>query len=190
MFNFGQAIKEWRERMLNAGIQTDALLDELESHLHAEVERQVQSGSSLEQAFQWAVEQLGHADSLQREFTKVRTLKGPYMDHNRIYTATLWVFAVYNAIIIACGLYFWRMVGQTNEPMGRYPAWALPWLFALTCFYTVLILATLIARRKNSRIGEQFSRVLNWLMLPAVPGGTVIGLYGLLFVGKQKTQYV
>jgi hypothetical protein len=187
MFNLEQAIAKWRERMLHAGIKCGALLDELESHLRDEIEHQSQSGSNLEQSFQCAVEQLGHADALHVEFNKVRTTNGDNMNHNRIYAATLWVFAVYNTIIIVCGLYYWRVLGQTNEPIGRYPGWALKWMFALTCVYTVLIVATLLARRKDHEAGERLSRVLNWLMLAAVPGGTLIGLYGLFFVDKQKT---
>jgi hypothetical protein len=186
MFNLEQAIAEWRERMLHAGIKPGALLDELESHLRDEVEHQSQSGSNLEQSFQCAVDQIGRAEALHAEFRKLRASKADNMNHNRIYTATLWVFAVYNAIIITCGLYYWRVVGQTNEPMGRYPVWALKWMFALTCVYTVLIVATLVARRKDHAIGERLSRVLNWLMLAAIPGGTVIGLYGLFFVDKEK----
>ncbi|MGZ4988289.1 MAG: hypothetical protein ACXWBP_09615, partial [Limisphaerales bacterium] len=139
-----------------------------------------------EQAFHSAVEQLGRAEMLQAEFTKVRTSKEGPMNHNRIYTAILWIFAVYNSIIIAAGLYYWTVLGQTNEPMGRYPAWALKWMFALTCVYTVLIVATLVARRKDQTLGQRLSRILNWLMLAALPGGTVIGLYGLFFVDKRK----
>jgi hypothetical protein len=43
-----------------------------------------------------------------------------------------------------------------------------------------------VARRKDHKLGERLSRVLNWLMLAALPGGTVIGLYGLFFVDKRK----
>lgn len=172
--------------MLRAGIQCASSLDELESHLRDEVEHLMRSGLNSEQAFQSAVERLGRAEILQPEFTKVRTSKEDPMNHNRIYSATLWIFAVYNSVIIAAGLYYWRVLGQTNEPMGRYPAWALKWMFALTCVYTVLIVATLVARRKGDKLSERLSRVLNWLMLAALPGGTVIGLYGLFFVDKRK----
>ncbi|MDB6059185.1 MAG: hypothetical protein JWO95_3029 [Verrucomicrobiales bacterium] len=186
MFNLEQAVAQWRERLLRAGIERESSLDELECHLRDDIDRQIINGLNLEQSFQVAIGQIGSATSLKSEFTKVQTSKEDPMNHNRIYTATLWVFAVYNCIIIAAGLYYWAVLGQTNEPMGRYPAWALQWMFALTCVYTVLIFATLVARRKDHTLGERFSRVLNWLMLAALPGGTVIGLYGLFFVDKRK----
>jgi len=187
MFNLELSILEWRSQMLSSGIGSRALLDELEMHLRDEIEQQKQFGANLEDAFQHAVEQIGSAEFVGAEFQKIHPMKGNNMNHNRIYTASLWVFAIYNVIIIASALFFLRLVGgQYNEPMGRYPAWALPWLFALTCVYTVLIVATLIARRGDSQIGHRLTRLLNWLMLAALPGGTVIGLYGLFFVDKPR----
>jgi hypothetical protein len=186
MFDLEQAVAQWREQMLNAGIERELSLDELESHLRDEFAHEALLGSNTEQAFQSAVERLGRAEVLRAEFTKVHTSKADPMNHNRIYTAVLWTFAVYNSIIIAAGLYYWSVLGNTNEPMGRFPAWALQWMFALTCVYTVMIVATLVARRKDHNLGQRLSRALNWLMLAALPGGTVIGLYGLFFVDKQK----
>ncbi len=186
MFNLEQAIAKWREKMLSAGIKSSASLDELESHLRDDIDYQLIKGWSLEQSFHIAIEQLGSPTVLKTEFRKVRPSKGDPMNHNRIYTAVLGIFAVYNSIIIAAGFYYWCVLGQTNEPMGRYSSWALNLMFALTCICTVLIVATLVARRKDHKLGELLSRVLNWLMLAVLPGGTVIGLYGLFFVDKER----
>jgi hypothetical protein len=41
MFNLEQSIAEWRQQMLAAGIKTPATLNELESHLREEFERQI-----------------------------------------------------------------------------------------------------------------------------------------------------
>jgi leader peptidase (prepilin peptidase)/N-methyltransferase len=71
MFDLDHAIAEWRRQMLAAGIKTPMPLEELESHLRDDVEQQVQSGSSAQQAFDAAVLRIGRAGTLNREFTKV-----------------------------------------------------------------------------------------------------------------------
>jgi len=191
MFNLEKVITEWREQMVKAGIKRPDELYELEGHLRDEVEQQLRLGLETKQAFRNAVEKLGHPQALKAEFRKVPESKGDTMNHNRVYTATLWVFAIYNAMIIFAGLFYWRAVGgQMSEPMGRYPGWMLRWMFVLTCVYTVLIVWTLFARRFRPQLGRRLSRVLNWALLPAIPGGTVIGLYGLLAADKNVRQSV
>lgn len=71
MFNFEQAISEWRTQMLAAGIQTPVPLEELENHLREEIERQLILGLNPCQAFAVAVQQIGQAKVLRTEFKKV-----------------------------------------------------------------------------------------------------------------------
>ena len=71
MFQLDQAIAEWRQGMAADGLKAPALLDELESHLQEEVERQVQSGVGVEQAFRAAVRRLGQPGALTDEFSKI-----------------------------------------------------------------------------------------------------------------------
>lgn len=71
MLNLDERIAEWRRQMLAAGIKTPVPLDELESHLREEVEQQLQSGLSAQEAFEAAVRQLGESKALKREFSKV-----------------------------------------------------------------------------------------------------------------------
>jgi hypothetical protein len=71
MFNLDNAISEWRRRMLDAGIKTPEVLDELESHLREETERQMRSGLNDRQAFETAVQQIGKAGALEEEFKKI-----------------------------------------------------------------------------------------------------------------------
>ena len=70
MFKLDQAIADWRRRMLAAGIKTPVLLDELESHLREDVERQMQSGIKAPEAFEAALQRIGQAKALQLEFAK------------------------------------------------------------------------------------------------------------------------
>lgn len=71
MFNLDTAITEWRRQMLAAGIKTPVPLEELESHLRDDIEQQVQSGLTAQQAFEIAVRRIGQAQSLKIEFKKV-----------------------------------------------------------------------------------------------------------------------
>jgi len=71
MFDLERSITEWRQRMLSAGIKTPVPLEELEIHLREDIEQQMQSGLSAEQAFETAAKRIGHAPELKREFKKL-----------------------------------------------------------------------------------------------------------------------
>jgi hypothetical protein len=57
--------------MVAAGIKTPVPLEELEIHLREEIERHTRSGSNEAEAFKAAVEKIGPAHVLQKEFMKV-----------------------------------------------------------------------------------------------------------------------
>jgi hypothetical protein len=71
MFDLEQAISGWRQQMLTAGIKTPVPLEELKIHLREDIERQMKSGLSAQQAFGIAVKKIGQALELKREFKKV-----------------------------------------------------------------------------------------------------------------------
>src|ERR1700761_5471759 len=75
MFNLEQSIANWRKEMLAAGIKAPVPLEELESHLREEIERQIKLGMDTQQAFQLTVSQIGQAKELKLEFAKERPLK-------------------------------------------------------------------------------------------------------------------
>ena len=70
MFNLEPSIADWRRQMLAAGIKTPVPLDELESHLREEIERQMRSGLDVQKAFEAATRQIGQARALRSEFEK------------------------------------------------------------------------------------------------------------------------
>ena len=70
MFDLEKSIADWRKRMLAAGITTPVPLEELEIHLREDIERQMRSGLSAQRAFGIAVEKIGQAPELKREFKK------------------------------------------------------------------------------------------------------------------------
>jgi hypothetical protein len=74
MFDLEQSIAEWRRQMLAAGIKTPAPLEELEIHLRDEIERQLKSGTSPQQAFEISIQQIGQPKMLKREFNKIERI--------------------------------------------------------------------------------------------------------------------
>jgi hypothetical protein len=75
MFDLEQAIAEWRRQMLSVGIKNPSAVDELECHLREDVEKEMQSGLSGEEAYQAAVKRIGLPLSLKSEFAKVAPRK-------------------------------------------------------------------------------------------------------------------
>ncbi len=71
MFNLEQAIADWRQQMLEAGIKTPVPLEELENHLREDIEQQMLSGSNMKMAFESAAQKIGRVYALQTEFAKV-----------------------------------------------------------------------------------------------------------------------
>ncbi|HEY2081485.1 MAG TPA: permease prefix domain 1-containing protein [Verrucomicrobiae bacterium] len=65
-----EQIVAWRRQMATGGINSPSILDELESHLREDVERQMRDGISAERAFEVAVKKIGPARALKNEFKK------------------------------------------------------------------------------------------------------------------------
>jgi hypothetical protein len=70
MFDPEQAIVEWRQQMLAAGIKTPVPLEELEAHLREAIEQQMKLGANEQKAFEEAVQQIGQPKTLDSEFKK------------------------------------------------------------------------------------------------------------------------
>jgi hypothetical protein len=71
MFNLEHAIAEWRQQMVEGGIDSSTTLDELEGHLRDDVERQTKSGADASNAFANAVKRIGPPATIKAEFKKV-----------------------------------------------------------------------------------------------------------------------
>jgi len=71
MFDLEQSIAEWRQQMLAAGIKTPVPLEELEIHLHEEIEQQMRLGICEADAFNVAIQKIGRAQMVQSEFKKL-----------------------------------------------------------------------------------------------------------------------
>ena len=75
MFNLDESILEWRRQMLDVGLKNPNALDELESHLREEAERQIKVGLPPQDAFETAVRGIGQAEALNNEFKKITGIK-------------------------------------------------------------------------------------------------------------------
>jgi hypothetical protein len=197
MFNLESAIAAWRQKMLAAGIETPVPLEELEIHLREDVERQLQSGVAAEQAFALAVQRLGEARTLTTEFKNAGTMNAP--NHQRIYDEVIAAYALFS-LFITVGMIYW--------PPSMYAGWSIasfwmglarhglirsfprdpevfssvpPGVILLNLIYVIAMVATLLARRFRPQFGAWLTRLLNWALLPALPLGTLIGLYGLWY---------
>jgi hypothetical protein len=95
MFNLDQAIAEWRQQMAGGGIKTPEVLDELDSHLRDDVEQQVRSGLSVQQAFEAAAQNIGRAPVLRSEFEKADKAR-----HVRVRKYLLRVFGIAMGVFI------------------------------------------------------------------------------------------
>jgi hypothetical protein len=76
MFSQEQSINEWRRQMAARGISTAKVLDELESHLRDDIQRQTRSGERPEKAFEVAVSRIGDASALKAEFVNAGRSRG------------------------------------------------------------------------------------------------------------------
>jgi len=54
--------------------------------------------------------------------------------------------------------------------------------------YTVAIIVVLCAQKFRPESGRRLTWFLNLALLPAIPGGTVVGVYGLCMAGKEHRR--
>src|SRR4051794_28416869 len=118
------------------------------------------------------------------------------INHTRLYSVILAIVGVSTCLTIPVGLSVWylRQPGVTGmngtgvNGMGRplvVPAWTIPnWVVpvnaAICAGYLTAIAMTLWLRRAEPIAARRVTRLLNYLLLPAAPFGTLVGIYGLL----------
>jgi hypothetical protein len=101
------------------------------------------------------------------------------IDHNRIYSSAL-VTLGGMAALSAGLLSFLAGVSMGGSVNTHLPDSSLPWIAAINFGYVIAIVVVLCARQLKPESGKRLTRVLNWALLPALPGGTIVGIYGLL----------
>jgi len=74
MFDIEHAIANWRKQMSTAGIRSTAVIEELETHLREDIDREVRLGAGAEQAFLMATQNMGKPAVIKAEFKKTGTV--------------------------------------------------------------------------------------------------------------------
>lgn len=211
MFSPEKAILEWRQQMLAAGINTPTTLEELESHLREEIERQIKAGKNEREAFEIATQQIGEAGGIKVEFVKIE------VDHlSRPLAWLAWGSFVISFFLPACNqLWGWQCASLSiailwGNGAGIYlAAMTLANLLMVTSFFISLRLSRNQCAMRRLRRSSLAALILVWsyvLGLIATGGGPSlkIGCYvwGLSFLllylsvfkvlGRKRltTQYV
>lgn len=110
------------------------------------------------------------------------------LNHNRIYSGLLLFLAVVS--FLSSGLLLFLAGASAGASLRtNLPEWSMPWVAAVNFAYAIAIIVTLCSRQFNSEAGRRLSRVLNWALLPAFLGGTVVGIYGLWNADKDRTSH-
>lgn len=168
MFDLEKSVAKWRKQMLAAGIKAPVPLNELESHLREEIERQIQSGASEQEAFQRTVLQIGQAKELKAEFVKDRNLLSLLGDDK--FTAidrilgTLWLVIFSRGFVMMSHEVIRNLISAHGQGLVYLISILLLLLQSAICGAGILGSALVIRGRKSGR----------WII------GIIAGLYGLL----------
>jgi hypothetical protein len=146
MFNLGQSIAEWRQQMLAAGIKTPVPLEELETHLREEIERQMKSGLNEQKAFEISIRQIGQPETLNSEFKiSERSFMNPTA---KIYAGIIGLF-VSAALLIPGTIQLRDELVMADGRLGL-------WLFGgfLLCWSSALFLQVLFPKKFKGELDE------------------------------------
>ncbi len=91
MFDLDQAVATWRRQTEGAGLDSPELLDELESHLREEIQKLIKLGMMEPAAFALAVDQIGEANLLRREFARATGFSGWLSRHKNHLLGAFWL---------------------------------------------------------------------------------------------------
>jgi hypothetical protein len=137
MFDLEQSIAEWRQQMLAAGIKSPVPLEELESHLREEFERQIKAGKNGWKAFEIAAQQIGEAGGIKAEFDIIDV---NYVSHPFAWMA--WGTFVLSMFLPACNqLWGWQCAGLSASALswsGSLASMTLANLFMVASFFLIL----------------------------------------------------
>lgn len=168
MFSLEYSIAEWRRQLTASGIASPEVLDELESHLRDDVEQQMRSGLTPQQAFDTAFERLGRREALKTEFKKVSG--GPEVSEKLMGITCI---ILVGFILWMSGYTFLQMELTPFEQVVAYAAVAFTLLTACAWRYAVPFLPVIANRGKRMTVGlvcivsgVAFSNLFSHFMLP------------------------
>jgi hypothetical protein len=123
MFDLEQSIADWRRQMLAAGIKTPVPLEELESHLREEIERQMKLGLNEQNAFKNASQRIGQPNVLNSEFQKIgqaNLLKNEFQKANPLTVEKIMSVGVGIPTVFVGLSQAWELVAQSRG-LGKLP---------------------------------------------------------------------
>jgi len=99
--------------MTAGGVKNSSVLDELESHLREDVERELRAGVEVQKAFAAAVQKLGPASALRNEFKKSRaaTVAEKLMIAVAVFVVAFGIFLSVVTLLFCYGTNAERLVG-------------------------------------------------------------------------------
>jgi hypothetical protein len=162
MFHLEQAIADWRQQMLAAGIES-VPLEELEAHLREEIEQQIKRGVREQHAFEFSLSQLGQAGPLKMEFQKIREDSwNPSLAH------VAWIlFATSLFLPSLNGYWGWQCAVGAADAIFRPDLWQMPWRAALWLLVNLANLLMLASPFLFLRFFKG-ARSAIWLRLPTL----------------------
>ena len=140
MRNLENDIAIWRQQMFAAGINSDEVLDELESHLREDIERRIWSGANAAKVFQIAVNQFGEPQSLESEFEKVKERK--YMKRSVMIGVGIVGVLVGMALVMPAVAQYRHEGAMRNDE---------PWLFLIGSLLTLAGCGAAVGNLKKKR---------------------------------------
>jgi hypothetical protein len=178
MFNFEQSIAEWRQQMLAAGIKTPVPLEELEIHLREEIERQMKSGLSEQNAFEISVQHVGQPKVLEGEFKK---------DERTFMKRTVKIGAGIAGILIGMALTIPGSIQLRDELVmanGKFGLWLLGGL--LICWSFALFQQIFLPKASNGEFERAKMTPVKQIMKTGA--GIVVLLIGLALMMPAAAQ--
>jgi len=148
MFSLEHAISEWRRQLAAGGIDSPEVLDELESHLRDDIEQQMRSGLSLQQAFNAALQRFGQRDALKTEFKRISGRAEVLEKLMGLVGIILVGFIVWMS-----GYTFLQMELSPSEQIVAYAAVTFTLLTACAWRYAVPFLPVIASRGKRITVG-------------------------------------
>jgi len=163
MFDLEQAIAEWRQQMLDAGIQSSAL-DELENHLRADIERRAGSEADHQRTFAASAGTIGAPPQIAAEFKKISP-----SGRSRWLAWTAWIAFLVSFFLPAYSTSAISTMSGLSCAMAVLP-WHIEFSGTLPEFFEVYVLA----------IHDQLLDFANLFLL-------VVPVFILFFWGKERS---
>lgn len=174
--------------MISSGFHPSSTLDELESHLREEISAQLGKGLTAEQSFLAAVQQIGPAASLRKEFGKTTTKSALEYKIGKLLVVI--GFAIYGALSIK-GLFFNTVDVTPTQKILGLSAVLITFVFGLLSIslWRVTPVITNKVKRVATAIGvavfgAAIAVVLFWVVMPAfdfnIPQVIVMTLWAMV----------